>query len=96
MLKKSHTLLTLGTKSCSALILSAILSLRNCNKLKLIRNTNVKHNSQKLVYIHANIQKLTLSAMLCGSVACPLLARTLGRMAGGCGAAGTLVCMGCP
>lgn len=34
--------------------------------------------------------------MLCGSVACPLLARTLGRIAGGCGAAGTVVGIGCP
>jgi len=34
--------------------------------------------------------------MLCGSVACPLLARTLGRIAGGCGAAGIVGGMGCP
>jgi len=34
--------------------------------------------------------------MLCGSVACPLLARTLGRIAGGCGAEGIVVGMGCP
>jgi len=37
----------------------------------------------------------TLSAILCGSVVCPLLARTLGRTAGGCGAVGTVVGMGC-
>lgn len=30
--RKGHTLLTLGTSSCKALILSAILSLRNCAK----------------------------------------------------------------
>ena len=34
--------------------------------------------------------------MLCGSVACPLLALTLGRMAGGCGAAATVLEIGCP
>ena len=33
MQEKSHTLLTLGTSSCNALILSAILSLRNCNEM---------------------------------------------------------------
>jgi len=33
--------------------------------------------------------KFTLSAILCGSVAWPRLARTLGRMPGGCGTAET-------
>lgn len=45
--------------------------------------------------IHMNI-KLTRSAMLCGSVACPRLARTLGRIAGGCGAAATVLVIGWP
>lgn len=55
-----------------------------------------KLNPSKTICIQANILKLTRSAMLCGSVACPLLARTLGRIAGGCGAAGIVVGMGCP
>lgn len=56
---------------------------------------NQEHH-KKRVHIVENIPEPTLSAMLCGSVACPLLARTLGRMAGGWGAAGIVVDMGCP
>jgi len=40
--------------------------------------------------------KLTRSAILCGSVAWPRLARTLGRIAGGCGAIATVVGIGWP
>ena len=57
---------------------------------------NVKLANITVESVFENILKLTLSAMLCGSVACPLRARTLGRIAGGCGAAGMVVDMGCP
>lgn len=52
---------------------------------------NFNENINQTILIHINILKLTLSAILCGSVACPLLARTRGRMVGGCGAAGMVV-----
>lgn len=42
------------------------------------------------------LRKITRSAMLCGSVAWPRLARTRGRGAGGCCAAATAPCAGCP
>jgi hypothetical protein len=38
------------------------------------------------MFFFRTVIKFTRSAILCGSVACPRLARTLGRMAGGCGA----------
>lgn len=46
MQEKSHTLLTLGTSSCNALILSAILSLRNCNE-----NVNMEDKMSYAVWI---------------------------------------------
>lgn len=50
----------------------------------------------KLSCMNHKTIRLTRSAMLCGSVAWPLLARTLGRIAGGCGAAATVFCIGWP
>lgn len=51
---------------------------------------------QQILQRMENSKKHTLSAMLCGSVACPRLARTLGRITGGFGIEGTLVDIGDP
>lgn len=45
-------------------------------------------NNFRILFAAKREKKNTLSAMLCGSVACPRLALTLGRIAGGCGIEG--------
>lgn len=46
--KETLTLLTLGTSSCNALILAAILSLRNCAKNKNIIDNNYRNKKLAL------------------------------------------------
>lgn len=89
------TLSALGTNSCNAFILSAILSLRNCiSEKKNVFTTKKWPNNffstvsgmETIIEMEDTLQNLCLltrSAILWGSVACPRLALTLGRMAGG-------------
>lgn len=106
--KTDLTLLQLGTNSCKAFILSAILSLRNYTCNVYVISTIFSWCQivlDKLYWMVSNIRcinviccyleditdkilirkmRLTRSAILCGSVAWPRLARTLGLTAGGC------------